>query len=105
MTREEALELCKAEFQKELGEFLQENVNLLNLARLHNFMPPEIIDVNSTINKEVERSFKLHEQFASSCDMQDIRFISSYLKMRIKAAKGLIFLASLDKAAAYLQTL
>ena len=105
MTREEALEFCKAEFQKELGEFLQENVNLLNLARLQNFMPPEIIDVKSEIDKEVERSFKLHEQFASSCDMQDIRFVSSYLKMRIKAVKGLIFLASLDKAAAYLQTL
>ena len=105
MTREEALEFCKAEFQKELGELLQENVNLLNFARLQNFMPPEIIDVKSEIDKEVERSFKLHEQFASSCDMQDIRFVSSYIKMRIEAIKGLIFLASLEKAAAYLQTL
>lgn len=105
MTREEALEICKAEFQEEIGKILQENVFLLNLARLQSFMPPEIIDVKSMINEEVERSIKLHEQFASSCNTQDIRSVSSYVKMRIEAVKGLIFLASLEKAAAYLQTL
>ena len=105
MTREEALEFCKAEFQKEFGELLQENVNLLNFARLQNFMPPEIIDVKSEIDKMTEECLRQHEQFASSCNTADSRAVEVYLKRRIEAIKGLIFLASLEKAGAYLQTL
>lgn len=105
MTREEALEFCKAEFQKELGELLQENVNLLNFARLQSFRPPEIIDVKSEIDKVTEECFRQHEQFASSCNTADSRAVEAYLKRRIEAIKGLIFLASLEKAGAYLQTL
>lgn len=105
MTREEALELCKAEFQEELGELLQENVNLLNFARMQNFMPPEIIDVKSEIDKMTEECFRQHEQFASSCNTADSKAVEAYLKRRIEAIKGLIFLASLEKAGAYLQTL
>ena len=105
MTREEALELCKAEFQEDFKEIFQDNVNLLNLARLQSFRPPEIIDVKSEIDKVTEECFRQHEQFASSCNTADSRAVEAYLKRRIEAIKGMIFLTSLIKAAAYFQKL
>ena len=105
MTREEALELCKAEFQEDFKEIFQDNVNLLNLARLQSFRPPEIIDVKSEIDKVTEECFRQHERFALSCNTADSRAVEAYLKRRIEAIKGMIFLTSLIKAAAYFQKL